>query len=88
MQWRGTPSVVAASPTQTLHTEKESLMVPSFVKNAALLAVGTAIAAMAVPAGAQTKITLGMSGWTGFAPLQRLYYQEHHCCPHRSPQEL
>ena len=69
MQWRGTPSVVAASPTQTLHTEKESLMVPSFVKNAALLAVGTAIAAMAVPAGAQTKITLGMSGWTGFAPL-------------------
>ncbi|MBY0409321.1 MAG: ABC transporter substrate-binding protein [Burkholderiaceae bacterium] len=41
----------------------------SLLKNAARLAVGAAIAAVAVPASAQTKITLGMSGWTGFAPL-------------------
>ena len=44
-------------------------MAQSFIKNAALLVGTTAIAAMAVPASAQTKITLGMSGWTGFAPL-------------------
>ena len=44
-------------------------MAQSLIKNAALLAVGAVIAAMAVPASAQTRITLGMSGWTGFAPL-------------------
>ena len=40
-------------------------------KNAAtLLALGACVAATSAPASAQeTKLTLGMSGWTGFAPL-------------------
>jgi len=41
-------------------------MAKTVVKIAALLAAG---ACMAGTAAAQTKITLGMSGWTGFAPL-------------------
>jgi len=39
-------------------------------KLASLLAMGVCVAGMASTAGAQeTKLTLGMSGWTGFAPL-------------------
>ena len=39
-------------------------------KIAALLAAGACIATLATPAAAEdTKIALGMSGWTGFAPL-------------------
>jgi len=41
-------------------------MAKTVVRIAALLAAG---ACMAGTAAAQTKITLGMSGWTGFAPL-------------------
>jgi len=44
-------------------------MAQAISKTAALLVLGTAFAAFAAPASAQTKITLGMSGWTGFAPL-------------------
>ena len=44
-------------------------MAQAFTKTVALLAIGTAFVALAAPASAQTKITLGMSGWTGFAPL-------------------
>ncbi len=39
-------------------------------KFASLLAAGAAFASLALPAQAQeTKLALGMSGWTGFAPL-------------------
>ena len=39
-------------------------------KTASLLAVGACMAGISAPASAQeTKLTLGMSGWTGFAPL-------------------
>ena len=39
-------------------------------KAATLLAVGACVAGTSAPAAAQeTKLTLGMSGWTGFAPL-------------------
>lgn len=44
-------------------------MAHAFTKTAAALAIGTVVALTALPASAQTKITLGMSGWTGFAPL-------------------
>jgi NitT/TauT family transport system substrate-binding protein len=41
-----------------------------FGKAATLLAVGSCLAGLGAPAAAQeTKLTLGMSGWTGFAPL-------------------
>ena len=43
---------------------------PVIVKVASLLAAGACAAGMAGTAAAQeTKIALGMSGWTGFAPL-------------------
>ncbi len=39
-------------------------------KAATLLAVGACVVGISAPAAAQdTKLTLGMSGWTGFAPL-------------------
>jgi len=39
-------------------------------KAATLLAVSSCVAGLSAPAAAQeTKLTLGMSGWTGFAPL-------------------
>jgi len=42
----------------------------SGVKIASLLAAGACVAGMALSANAEeTRITLGMSGWTGFAPL-------------------
>ena len=45
-------------------------MVKSVGKIASLLATAACIAGMAQSAGAQeTKVALGMSGWTGFAPL-------------------
>src|SRR5262245_59829009 len=34
-----------------------------------LAAFALAASALAVPAQAQTKVTIGISGWTGFAPL-------------------
>lgn len=34
-----------------------------------LAAAGALLASVAIPAAAQTKLALGMSGWTGFAPL-------------------
>jgi NitT/TauT family transport system substrate-binding protein len=41
-----------------------------FKKAAALLALGSCVAGLSAPAAAQeTKLILGMSGWTGFAPL-------------------
>ena len=41
-----------------------------FKKTASLLAVSACIVTISTPAAAQdTKLTLGMSGWTGFAPL-------------------
>ncbi len=45
-------------------------MAKTVFKNASLMAVAACLAGMAGAAHAQeTKITLGMSGWTGFAPL-------------------
>ena len=44
-------------------------MAKTVAKIATLLAAGACIAGAAGGAAAQTKITLGMSGWTGFAPL-------------------
>ena len=45
-------------------------MVKTFGKIASLVAAGACIAGMTASARAQeTKIILGMSGWTGFAPL-------------------
>jgi NitT/TauT family transport system substrate-binding protein len=42
----------------------------SMVKSVSLLATGALLAGLAVSASAQdTKIVIGMSGWTGFAPL-------------------
>ena len=41
-----------------------------FKKTATLLAVGACLAGLGAPAAAQdTKVVIGMSGWTGFAPL-------------------
>jgi NitT/TauT family transport system substrate-binding protein len=40
-----------------------------FSQRAALLAVGACLAALAQAASAETKVVIGMSGWTGFAPL-------------------
>lgn len=41
-----------------------------FKKAATLLAVGSCMAGLSAPATAQdTKVVIGMSGWTGFAPL-------------------
>jgi NitT/TauT family transport system substrate-binding protein len=40
-----------------------------FTKFATLLAAGACLAGLAQGAAAQTKIVIGMSGWTGFAPL-------------------
>lgn len=40
-----------------------------FSKVTTLLAAGACLAGMAQGAAAQTKVVLGMSGWTGFAPL-------------------
>ena len=34
-----------------------------------LMLAGAALAVLAAPAMAQTKVTIGISGWTGFAPL-------------------
>ena len=45
-------------------------MTGSVVKMATLAAAAACVLAVATPAQAQnTKIVLGMSGWTGFAPL-------------------
>ena len=45
-------------------------MTGSVVKMAALAAAAAGVLAVATPAQAQdTKVVLGMSGWTGFAPL-------------------
>ena len=42
----------------------------SFTKSAMLLAAGTCLAVLSAPVAAQeTKVVIGMSGWTGFAPL-------------------
>ena len=40
-----------------------------FSQRTALLAVGACLAALAQAASAETKVVIGMSGWTGFAPL-------------------
>ena len=40
-----------------------------FSKLATLIAAGVCLAGMAQGAAAQTKVVIGMSGWTGFAPL-------------------
>jgi len=41
-----------------------------FKKAATLLAVSACLAGLGAPAAAQeTKVVIGMSGWTGFAPL-------------------
>ena len=41
-----------------------------FKKTATLLAVSACVASLSAPAAAQdTKVVIGMSGWTGFAPL-------------------
>ncbi len=45
-------------------------MTGSVLKMATLVAAAAGVLAVATPAQAQdTKIVLGMSGWTGFAPL-------------------
>src|SRR4051794_4276347 len=61
-----------ASPSHLKKTEPGVPMVKTtvVVKVASLLAAGACAAGMAGTAAAQdTKISLGMSGWTGFAPL-------------------
>jgi hypothetical protein len=54
-----------------LFNRPENVMSTSFFKKAAsLLAMGGCLAGLSAPVAAQdTKIVLGMSGWTGFAPL-------------------
>ncbi len=44
-------------------------MTTAFGKLASLTLAGACMAGVAAPAAAQTQLALGMSGWTGFAPL-------------------
>ena len=39
------------------------------MRSIVLLATGLALGALSVPASSQTKVAIGYSGWTGFAPL-------------------
>jgi NitT/TauT family transport system substrate-binding protein len=54
-----------------LFNRPENVMSTSFFKKAAsLLAMGGCLAGLSAPVAAQdTKVVIGMSGWTGFAPL-------------------
>src|SRR6187551_3052352 len=40
-----------------------------FMRNIVLMAAGLALGVLSVPASSQTKVAIGYSGWTGFAPL-------------------
>src|SRR6187551_275946 len=40
-----------------------------FMRNIVLMAAGLALGVLSVPASSQTKVAIGISGWTGFAPL-------------------
>ena len=39
------------------------------MRNIVLVAAGLALGALSIPASSQTKVAIGYSGWTGFAPL-------------------
>lgn len=61
--------VVGASPVGLINTRKFFMRKPNN-KFVSLLAAGAVFSSLAFPALAQeTKLALGMSGWTGFAPL-------------------
>src|SRR6187551_1601752 len=40
-----------------------------FMRNIVLMAAGLALGVLSIPASSQTKVAIGYSGWTGFAPL-------------------
>jgi NitT/TauT family transport system substrate-binding protein len=65
MWWFGSDCSVAA--VAVVHLLKEVLMRTTFVKAAALMAVSVGLSTAAQ--AQETKLALGMSGWTGFAPL-------------------
>ena len=69
--WRGVAGVSwPRVGDDELFFEQEQMMTGSVVKMATLAATAACVLAVATPAQAQdTKIVLGMSGWTGFAPL-------------------
>jgi len=39
------------------------------MRNIVLMAAGLALGVLSIPASSQTKVAIGYSGWTGFAPL-------------------
>src|SRR6188472_682809 len=46
------------------HSQREVVM-----RNIVLVAAGLALGVLSIPASSQTRVAIGYSGWTGFAPL-------------------
>src|SRR3990167_2722312 len=68
--WRSGCGCSPAGWAQKFFFKQEQMMTRSVVKWTSLAAATACMLALAAPAQAQdTKIVLGMSGWTGFAPL-------------------
>lgn len=65
------PSVQAVQPPPNIGSIRRirATAIGGFTMKSRLLAFSLCLAALAAPATAQTKLTIGYSGWTGFAPL-------------------